>query len=403
MRPPPSAVVILPVALVAAFDARAAELGFVLDATQRDAIAHFARLDADLVRDATAQGSWFARLRKPPPAPRSLYLWGGVGRGKSLLMDTYFAVAATPAKRRVHFHRFMQEIHARLRALQGQPDPLLRVAADVGRDTRLLCLDEFQVTDIGDAMLMANLLDGLMRARVAVITTSNTPPAKLYEHGLQRDNFVPAIRLIEREFDIVNLDHGIDYRQRVLERAATWRVPPGEVADAALAESFAAIAGEVGAQPRFEAPTGGSDDAAIVDPDARTWADPRASRARTIRIEARPIAVRRLAPGVAWFDFDALCDGPRAQADYIELARHFHTVLLSGVPVFAGPHDANRMRRFTWLIDEFYDRRVKLVASAEASPIDLYAQVRVGPEQERTSSRLTEMQTHDYLGQPHLA
>ncbi|MCU0870122.1 MAG: cell division protein ZapE, partial [Burkholderiales bacterium] len=353
-----------PDALAAAFDARAAELGFTLDATQRAAIAHFARLDADLIRVARAEASWTRLLKGAPPAPRSLYLWGGVGRGKSFLMDTWFDRAPVARRRRVHFHRFMQEIHARLRALQGETDPLKRVARDVADDARLLCLDEFQVTDIGDAMLMAGLLDGLVATRVTVVTTSNTPPSRLYEHGLQRDNFLPAIRLIERNFDIVELDHGVDYRQRLLEKAATWKTPPGPDADAALAEIFAGLAGETGGRARFDAPGADGDAASMVDPDARTWADPRPVRGRTIRIEGRPIAVRQLAPGVAWFDFDALCDGPRAQADYIELARHFHTVLISRVPRFDGPADANRMRRFTWLVDEFYDRRVKLVVSA---------------------------------------
>jgi cell division protein ZapE len=356
--------------LEAAFDRRARELGFALDATQRRAISHFARIERDLAQAPAATGwrRWFQSRSEPP---RGLYLWGGVGRGKSFLMDTFFDHAPLTAKRRVHFHRFMQEIHGRLRELQGREDPMNEVAAAVAAEARLLCLDEFQVTDIGDAMLMRKLLEGLIAQGVAVVTTSNTEPENLYLHGLQRGQFLPAIELLRTRFEIVHMDDGTDYRQVALEKAGTYHVPPGPRADDAMAGMFHAIAGSDGTT-------------------------------ETLNIEGREIPARRVAGGVAWLDFTALCDGPRAQADYIELAQRYHTVFVSGVPVFQASGESDRMRRFTWLVDEFYDRRVKLILSAAADPVGLYSALRTTAEQDRTASRLVEMQTHRYLGEPHL-
>lgn len=355
--------------LTALLQSRAAALGFTLDEAQLAVVTHLERIESDLKRRAERQRGWRS-LFASRERPRGLYLWGGVGRGKSFMMDGFFEFSASPGKRRVHFHRFMREIHASLRDLQGQSDPLPRVAAAVAAETRLLCLDEFQVMDIGDAMILGNLLAALVEEGVTVITTSNTPPGRLYEHGLQRDNFMPAIRLLESEFEVVKMDRGVDYRQVTLERAGTWHVPPGPEADRALADMFLHIAGEAG-------------------------------KPATQTIEGRAIEARASVGGVAWFDFDALCDGPRAQADYIELARRHHTVFLSGLPKFDARGQADRIRRFTWLIDEFYDRRVKLIVSAEGDPAALYSAVSVTPEQERTMSRLIEMQTHRYLGEPH--
>lgn len=356
--------------LLPAFEAHAREAGFELDGAQRRAIAHFQRVHDELLASGRRTGV-LRRLFQARGSVRGLYLWGGVGRGKSFLMDTFHAVAAIPARRRVHFHRFMQEIHASLRTLQGQADPMQIVASRVAAEARLLCLDEFQVTDIGDAMLMRKLLEGLVEQGVAIVTTSNTRPDQLYLHGLQRSQFLPAIELIERHLEVVHMDDGTDYRQVALERAGTYHVPPGEAADAAMARMFGQIAAEAG--------EGGA-----------------------LLVEGRTITARRHAGGVAWFDFAALCDGPRAQADYIELARRYHTVFVSGVPRFRAAGDADRMRRFTWLVDEFYDRRVKLILSAEADPVTLYSNIRPTAEQERTASRLVEMQTHRYLGEPHL-
>lgn len=341
--------------------------GFSLDASQRAALLQLERIATGLSGGGANRG-WLGFLQPSRPV-RGLYLWGGVGRGKSFLMDHAFERMPVERKRRAHFHRFMQEVHRDLQRLQGQADPMEQVAARIAGEARLLCLDEFQVTDIGDAMLMRKLLEGLIARGVTLVTTSNTAPATLYLHGLQRSQFLPAIELIERELDVVNLDGGIDYRLRALEKAGTWHQPDDAVAERALDEAFRQVAGAEGA-------------AAALD------------------IEGRVVPARRVDGGVAWFDFTALCDGPRGQADYIELARRFHTVLISGVPRFvAGQGDT--MRRFTWLVDEFYDRRVKLIVAAAAPVLDLYRDIAVTSEQERTASRLVEMQTLQYLGAEH--
>ena len=348
---------------------QALQHGFSLDVAQRDALRHFERIATDLAGAAANRG-WLGFVQTPRPV-RGLYLWGGVGRGKSFLMDSAFEQMPVERKQRAHFHRFMQEVHHDLRRLQGQAEPLDQVAARIAGQARLLCLDEFQITDIGDAMLMRKLLEGLFAHGVTLVTTSNTAPASLYLHGLQRSQFVPAIELIERELDVVHLDAGIDYRLRALEKAGTWHHPDDAAAGHALEDAFRQVAGAAGS-------------------------------AATLDIEGRAIEARRVEGGVAWFDFAALCDGPRGQADYIELARRFHTVLLSGVPRFV-PDQADTMRRFTWLVDEFYDRRVKLIVAAAAPALDLFGAISVTSEQERTASRLVEMQTLQYLGAEHQA
>jgi cell division protein ZapE len=357
-------------ALQAWFEARARSLGFSLDAVQRTALGEFSRIESQLAQGGGPR-RWLRFPRQGPAPVAGLYLWGGVGRGKSFLMDGFFEYAAVAPKRRAHFHRFMQEVHHDLKQLQGQADPLDAVAARVAGEARLLCLDEFQVTDIGDAMIMRRLLEGLLSRDVVLVTTSNTAPAELYLHGLQRSQFLPAIELIGQRLVVHRMDAGTDYRQRVLEEAGVWHQPLDAAADAAMQDAFLHLAGEPGC-------------------------------AEELRVEGRPLRARRTGGGVAWFDFGALCDGPRAQADYIELARRFHTVLLSGVPRFAATGESDRMRRFTWLVDEFYDRRVKLVVAAQCDPPGLYADVARNAEHDRTASRLVEMQTHRYLGEAHL-
>ena len=274
---------------------------------------------------------------------RGIYLWGPVGRGKSFLMDEFFRLVPLEAKQRVHFHRFMQDIHHQLRELQGQADPLRIIAERMAEDTRLLCLDEFHVTDIGDAMLMRGLLEGLFERGMALVTTSNQRPDELYEHGLQRAQFQPAIELIKANTEVIELDGEQDYRLRTLERAGVYHWP----LDAAAHEP-------PGSRP------------------SKGWPARPARTMCRIEIEGRAIRALRLAPGTAWFDFDELCEGPRGTADYIELARRYHTVLVSGVPQF-GPGMAESMRRFTWLVDEFYDRHVKLIVAAEVPSQELYA------------------------------
>jgi len=355
----------------------ALEQGFELDAPQVEALEHFRRLCGDLI-ELDRRESPLARLFARKRAVQGVYLWGGVGRGKSFIMDSFFSCAPVARKRRVHFHRFMQEIHHALRKHQGEPDPLLRIARDLARESLLICLDEFHVTDITDAMLMRRLLEGLLGEGAVLVTTSNFHPDELYLHGLQRGQFLPAIGLIKHNLAIVKVDGGIDYRLRELEKAGIYHT--GSDADEKLEQAFVGIARH-----------------GLGDSEG-------------LEIEGRIINARKHARGVAWFDFHELCDGPRAKADYIELARRYHTVLLAGVPRFA-LGDAGKLRRFVWLVDEFYDRGVKLILSAAARAAELVdgagAEDRFQANlnaslKERLVSRLTEMQTRDYLTRPHL-
>jgi cell division protein ZapE len=337
-----------------------------------------ARLEDLRLRLQDAHGDrdgWLRRLRglrrRETGAVRGLYLWGGVGRGKTFLMDLFRAGLGVPS-RRDHFHRFMKDVHSRLRGLRDLEDPLEHVAAGIARDTRVLCLDELFVSDIADAMLLSGLFSGLVGHGVTLVFTSNSPPAELYRDGLQRSRFLPAIALIERCTETVNVDGGLDYRLRQLEKAPLYLAAEEPFADEALALRFTEIAGEPGE-------AGG-----------------------TLPVEGREIRTRRRTDDVVWFDFEALCGGPRSAADYVEIARDFHTVFVSGVPVFDASLD-DPARRFIALVDEFYDRNVKLVMSAAALPDALYRGERLAFAFERTRSRLAEMQTHDYLARPHLA
>ena len=343
------------------------------DPVQQAVLEELDRIHDELL--ARERGGAFAklarRLKRDAPV-RGLYLWGGVGRGKTFLVDLFFAHLALPAKRRIHYHRFMGEVHARIRALGQHADPLVQIAADYAREFRLLCLDEFFVTDIGDAMLLARLLEHLFARGVTLVTTSNTAPENLYKDGLQRASFLPAIILLQAHCRVFEVKSERDYRLRALTHASVWQTPADEAAEAELAQCFARL----------------TRDAATDADDTR------------LDINARPIAVRDLADGVVWFDFSALCDGPRSVADYIEIARRFHSVIVSGVPRFDRMNE-DAAYRFVLLVDELYDRRVKLIASAAAAPIDLYHGRRVAHEFERTVSRLTEMQSEEYLAREH--
>lgn len=345
--------------------------GFSLDAAQIRVLGAFQRLHDELTESEQAGNSLLRVFLRQRPI-RGLYLWGGVGRGKSFLMDAFFDSVPIGRKSRVHFHRFMQDIHHRLHDLQGEENPLLQIARDLSQQFRLLCLDEFHVTDIGDAMLMRNLLQGLFDQGLVLVTTSNQVPDDLYRNGLQRAQFLPAIDLLKKNLDVVQIDGGADYRLRVLERGGVYHFPADARADAAMASTFEAIAGGPG------------------------------EREVGLEIEGRAIQALRTGPGVAWFRFEELCGGPRGQADYIELARRYHTVLISEVQRL-GPGEANRRRRFTWLVDEFYDRRVKLILSAAVHLTELLHAAAGEVEVERTASRLVEMQTHQYLSEAHLA
>jgi cell division protein ZapE len=343
------------------------------DPAQRAVLPALDRIHAGILERLAGRG-WVARLasrwRKPEPVA-GLYLHGGVGRGKTFLVDLLHDALPKGASRRVHFHRFMRHVHDDLAGLRDQPDPLAVVARRLARRP-LLVLDEFFVTDIGDAMILHELLRHLVDAGVTLVTTSNIEPRGLYRDGLQRARFVPAIELIERHCQVIELLGPTDYRLRALVRSPLWLVPPGPESDARLSTLY-------------------------------EWLAPGSDRPeRTIVVNDRPIAARRRGDGIAWFDFAALCEGPRSVADYIELAMSHNTVLLSGVPRFDdGSNDP--ARRFVHLVDEFYDRGVKLAATAEAPVAALYAGTRLLREFERTNSRLVEMQGEDYLAREHRA
>jgi cell division protein ZapE len=301
-----------------------------------------------------------------------LYLWGSVGRGKTFLMDLFVASLPPGIALRRHFHRFMGEVHGRLRELGERQDPLVEVAAGIAAHARVLCLDEFLVNDIGDAMILAGLLKELFARGVTLVTTSNTPPASLYKDGLQRARFLPAIALIERHCRVVEMVSPRDWRLRALTQAPVYLTPPGPEAELALARIFAG-------QAQGEATEGGE-----------------------IELNGRAVPVRRRAEGVLWFDFAALCEGPRGVADYIALAKAGPTVMISNVPQFT-VYTENEAKRFVLLVDEFYDRHVKLVLSAAAPVTELYDGERLRAEFGRTESRLIEMQSEEYLALPHRA
>lgn len=348
---------------------RAERQGFAPDAAQLAAAGHLQRLCDELRIDD--QKGWLARLLASRTPARGVYLWGGVGRGKSFLMDAFFGTAPIKRKKRVHFHRFMHEIHAELDSIEHHVNPLAIVAGRIADQACLICFDEFHVDDIADAMLLGRLLQELLERGVVLVATSNYRPDDLYRHGLQRAHFLPTIALLKDRLDIVEVDGGVDFRLRALERARTYHSPLNESTEASLSAAFFSLAGGDGTADML------------------------------LEIQGRRIAAKRSTEGVAWFDFQTLCSGPRGQADYIEIARRYHTVFISGIPKI-GPERAAESRRFTWLVDEFYDRRVKLVVSAAAPPNELCGDGPNAAEFVRTSSRLAEMQSKQYLAQPHL-
>ncbi|MFD0739634.1 cell division protein ZapE [Lysobacter koreensis] len=344
------------------------------DPAQQPALAQLDRLHATLL-DPPRRGLFDGLLNKPRETPQGLYLWGGVGRGKTFLIDLFFDALPIAGKRRTHFHRFMRSVHAQLRAHAGESDPLATIARDWGRDLRVLVLDEFFVTDIGDAMLLGRLLEQLFAQGVALVTSSNTAPPNLYADGLQRERFLPAIALIERHCAVVHLDSGNDYRLRALTRSPVYRAPLDGQSDAWL-------------QSRWDELTAG------VPPEEGETAPGQ------LEIDGRAIAARGLAEGHAWFDFAALCEGARAASDYIEIATEHHTVLLGGIPLFDGSND-DPARRFVHLVDELYDRHVNLVCTAASAPPALYTGSKLAGAFERTASRLIEMQSTQYLALEH--
>ncbi|WIV96463.1 cell division protein ZapE [Kinneretia aquatilis] len=342
-----------------------AERGYTADPAQLRAVAALQRCQDEWADYKARRSNAVTKLLVRPPLPRGVYMYGGVGRGKSFLMDCFFQAVPLTRKTRLHFHEFMREVHRELLELKGIADPLEELGKRIAKRFRLICFDEFHVSDVTDAMILYRLLDSLFRNRVSIVTTSNFHPDGLYPNGLHRDRILPAIELLKAKLEVINVDNGFDYRRRTLDQAQLYHQPLGDEAEAALTATFEALA-----EARDE--------------------DPR------LQIEQRQIRARRRAGGVVWFDFAQLCGGPRSQNDYLELATQFHTLVLSNVPEMP-PRLASEARRFTWLVDVLYDRRVKLVISAAVPPEQLYADGPLAHEFPRTVSRLQEMQSQEYL------
>jgi cell division protein ZapE len=355
------------------YDEELAGRHFTSDADQLAVVARLEELRRRLLESASglAMPRWLALLTGRNRSPvQGLYLWGGVGRGKTWLMDLFCTSLPPGFARRRHFHRFMHEVHLHLGRLQHHLAPLEQVARAIARETRVLCLDELYVADIADAMILGGLFTGLTRRGVTLVATSNVPPHELYQGGLQRERFLPAIALLERHLDVVRLAGSTDYRLRQLTEAGIYLTAGTGGTPARLAALFECLAGQ-------ERRGGG-----------------------TIEVAGRRIPVLRASAAVAWFDFAALCAGARSQEDYIEIAREYQSVIVAGVPVLDAAHE-DEARRFIALVDEFYDRNVKLIVSAAASPAELYRGERLGALFARTASRLTEMQSEEYLAREH--
>jgi cell division protein ZapE len=342
-----------------------AERGYAADPAQLRAVAALERCENEWADYKARRSNAITKLLRHPPLPRGVYMYGGVGRGKSFLMDCFFNAVPLTRKTRLHFHEFMREVHRELQELKGTVNPLQELGARIARRHRLICFDEFHVADVTDAMILHRLLESMFENRVSIVTTSNFHPDELYPNGLHRDRILPAIALLKAKLEVVNVDNGTDYRQRTLEQMKLYHCPLGPEADAAMEQAFEQLA-----EARDEDPV--------------------------LRIEHRELRARRRAGGVVWFDFKVLCGGPRSQNDYLEIASQFHTVLLSNVPHMP-LRMASEARRFTWLVDVLYDRRCKLIMSAEVPPEQLYTEGPLAHEFPRTVSRLAEMQSADFL------
>jgi cell division protein ZapE len=343
----------------------------VLDRPQQAALERLQQLYDELVAFKRARASLLRRWLNPPVPPRGVYLWGGVGRGKSFLMDAFYRALPIRRRTRVHFHAFMRDVHEELKMLKREIDPLSAVAARQARRHRLVCFDEFHVSDVADAMILGRLLTGLFDLGMVFVMTSNYRPDDLYPNGLQRQNLLPTIALLKRSLDIVEVDGGTDYRLRELEYEQCYYTPLTEAVEAALATRFERLRAGAEEEPR-------------------------------LIIGSRTVRARKRAGSLVWFDFETLCEGPRSQLDYLELARRFAVVFVSGVPVLT-PDMGDAARRFAWLVDVFYDHRVKLLLSAAVQPGELYREGPNSQEFARTASRLIEMRTREYMASPHQA
>ena len=346
-----------------------AERGYQSDPAQLRAVEALERCEQEWIDYKSRRRNALTKLLIRPAIPRGVYMYGGVGRGKSFLMDCFFNAVPLKRKTRLHFHEFMREVHRELAELKGTANPLHVLGERISRRYRLICFDEFHVADVTDAMILYRLLESLFEHRVSIVTTSNFHPDGLYPNGLHRDRVLPAIALLKQHLQVIDVDNGTDYRSVTLGHVKLYHTPLGSEADAEMAAAFDQLA-----EARDESPV--------------------------LHIEQREIQARRRAGGVVWFDFKALCGGPRSQNDYLELATQFHTLLLSDVPQMS-PRTASEARRFTWLIDVLYDRRVKFIVSAAVAPEALYTEGPMAHEFPRTVSRLAEMRSTEYLGLAH--
>lgn len=349
---------------------------FEEDAAQALAVDNLQRLFDDLISHVPVKKGFLERLgikQSPPKTPvQGLYFWGGVGRGKTYLVDMFYDCLPFENKLRMHFHRFMHRVHLERKRYKDRQDPLVPIGKRLAKEARVLCFDEFVVNDVADAVILARLMKVLVAEGVSLVATSNVEPVNLYKGGLQRELFLPAIDLIYKHTDVINIDSGVDYRLRFLDKAEIYFSPVDEKAEQGMTYNFEHLAPEQGIH------------------NGR------------IEVEGRTLNFIRRSDGVIWFDFAELCDGPRSQNDYIELARCFHSILLSNVPVLDRLKE-DQARRFINLVDVFYDHNVKLIISAEAQATELYQGTRVAFEFQRTISRLQEIQSHDYLALAHKA
>ncbi len=349
----------------AAYEAELKARGYQSDPAQLRAVDALERCAAEWSHYKAKRSNALKKLINRPDIPKGVYMYGGVGRGKSFLMDCFYNAVPLKRKTRLHFHEFMREVHRELADLQGTVNPLDELGARLAKRYKLVCFDEFHVADVTDAMILHRLLDAMERNGVGMVTTSNFVPDGLYPDGLHRDRILPAIELLKRTMEVINVDNGTDYRRRTLEQVKLYHTPLGADAEAQMEDTFNRLA-----------------EAHDEDP--------------VLHIEAREIRAIRKAGGVVWFDFRTLCGGPRSQNDYLELASQFHTVMLSNVPHMP-VNMASQARRFTWLVDVLYDRRVKLILSAAVPAEQLYTEGPLAHEFPRTVSRLHEMQSAEFL------
>lgn len=353
------------------YQAASQQAAFIRDAAQARAIEHLDRLWTELMMFKRKRNRFLGRSLRSPQLPKGLYFYGGVGRGKSFLMDAFYGCLPYRRKRRVHFHAFMAEIHQRLRGLKSEANPLKAVAAEIAKETRVLCFDEFHVSDIADAMILGRLLENLFNEGVVLVATSNYAPSELYPQGQNRSSFLPTIALIEEKLTILNVDGGEDYRHRTLTAAEVFYIPANDENERKLANLFTQVtAGQV-------------------------------ERPSEIEIHGRMLRCKKRTDKAIWFDFRMLCFGPRSQADYLYLSEHYEMIFVSGIEKLSQAERAEA-RRLTWLIDVMYDYRVKFCATCDVPVGEIYLEGDFAQEFVRTASRLTEMQSQEYLNLPHL-